>query len=145
MAQKVLNESAAENLVLRVYKSNTTPTSTMTIADLTEATFSGYLATTLTSTNWTVGMAGGVELESTGDSLLLEDGSGYLSTFTYAEYNSAVTFACTADTSESIYGLYLTGVTSSALYWAGRLSDAPHLLSYQGEAVSFRPKLTITQ
>lgn len=145
MAQTSLNVALPENLVLRVYKSNTTPTSTMTIADITEATFTGYSAVTLTSGNWTIGVGGGLELDGSTDRLLLEDGSGYLSTFTYAEYNSAVLFACSADTSESVYGLYLTGSASSTLYWAGRLSDAPHLLEYQGEAVSFQPKLTITQ
>ena len=86
-----------ENLILRVFKNNITPASTMTVADFAEATFAGYVAVTLTSADWTISHDG---------------------TFGFATASSGVMFASSATTDETVYGYYMTGVNSSTLYWA---------------------------
>ena len=102
MLEHVLSLASPENLVLHLYKNDVTPTSTMTLADYTEATFTGYAAVTLSSANWTV-TAGGQ---------------------TSAEYNSGVAFTCSGTTNESIYGFYLTTANSSTLMWSERFDGA---------------------
>ena len=44
----IVNKTAPENLVLKLFKSNTTPAETDTAATYTEADFTGYAAITLT-------------------------------------------------------------------------------------------------
>ena len=50
--QYFVNKAAPENLVLRLYQSNTTPAETDTAATYTEATFTGYAPITLTGSSW---------------------------------------------------------------------------------------------
>lgn len=98
--ERILNTgpgATPENLILRVFKNNITPASTMTVGDFTEATFTGYLAVTLTSADWTISHDG---------------------TFAFATASSGVMFAASATTDETVYGYYITGVSSQVLYWA---------------------------
>lgn len=113
---------AGENMSLRLYKSDTTPTSTMTLADYTEATFTGYAAVTCTSGSWTI---------TTGAP-------------TSAEQTAASTFSCSATTSEAIYGYYLSQVTSSILMWAERFSDGPYTIANSGDKIILTAKLTLS-
>jgi hypothetical protein len=106
-----------ENLSLRLFKSDTTPGSTMTIADYTEATFTGYTAVTLSSADWTIGH------------------DGYLATATAA---SETTFAASATTAETVYGYYMTGVNSSTLYWS-EVFTAPFQVYNIGDAIVTAP------
>ena len=53
--QYLTNKAATpENLVLRLFTSNTTPAETDTAGTYTEASGSGYAAITLTGASWTV-------------------------------------------------------------------------------------------
>lgn len=113
------SSTGQENPRLRLYKNNVTPSSTMTIADYTEATFTGYSSVTLSSASWTV-----VE----GDP-------------TYAEYTSGVPFTCSGTTSELIYGFYLSSENSSTLLWSERFNFAPYTITYVGDALTPRPKI----
>jgi len=45
---------ALENNVLRLYQNDKTPAETDTAGDYTQATFTGYVAITLTATDWTI-------------------------------------------------------------------------------------------
>jgi hypothetical protein len=117
----LLNVEPSENLVLRLFKNDITPTSTMTLTDYTEATFTGYSAVTLSSGSWNV---------SSSDTA-------------YAEYAAGVPFTCTQTTSENVYGFYLTGAGSSALYWSERFDVAPRTITYVGDSLSPRPKITL--
>lgn len=49
----IVNKTAPENWVLKLFTSNTTPAKTDTAASYTEATGSGYAAKTLTGASWT--------------------------------------------------------------------------------------------
>ena len=119
MLEHILSLATPENLVVHLYKNNITPSSTMTLADYTEATFTGYAAVTLSSANWTV-TAGGP---------------------TSAEYNSGVAFTCSGTTSESIYGFYLSTANSSTLIWSERFDEAPFVIVNPNDALTARPRL----
>lgn len=124
MIRMIVNATTAqnENLSMRLFKSNTTPTSTMTLADYTEATFTGYSAVTATSGSWTI-----------------NEGAP-----TSATQASATTFTCTAATSEAIYGYYLSQITSSQLMWSERFSDGPYTLTNNGDKIILTPQLTLS-
>ena len=98
----ILNAStdAVENLRARLFKNDITPASSMTLADYTEATFTGYVSVTLTSADWAFGT------------------DGFLATATAS--TGLVEFTASATTDETVYGYYMSGVDSSTLYWSER-------------------------
>jgi hypothetical protein len=114
--------STGENLKIRLYKSNTTPTSTMTLTDYTESTFTGYAAVTATSGSWTI-----------------TPGAP-----TSAQQSAASTFSCSATTSESAYGYYLSQENSSVLMWSERFSDGPYTIANSGDKVILTAQLTLS-
>lgn len=121
MLSAVVAKAAAENLVLRLFKSNTTPAETDTAATYTEATFTGYAAETLTAASWVVTEG------APGDA-------------TYPQ----VTFTSTADqTAEPIYGYYLTRVTSGRIAWAERFPAGPYSIANNGDAIKVTPIITL--
>ena len=108
------------NLILRLFKSNTTPAETDTIGTYTEADFTGYSNVTLTGASWTVT---GTAPTSIG----------------YAEQ----TFTSTAGSqSQSVYGYYLTRVTDADLVYAERFSDGPYVIVNNGDAIKITPAIT---
>jgi hypothetical protein len=116
----LVNKSTPENLKLRLYESNTTPSETDTIATFTTATFTGYADATLTGASWTV----------TG---------GAPSSATYAEQ----TFTSTAGSqSKSVYGYCYLRTTTGDLVAAERFSDAPYSIVNNGDAVKITPAIT---
>lgn len=124
IAKAILNvDSGPENLVLRLFKNDLTPTSTMTLSEYTEATFTGYSSVTLSSASWTTAS----------------------SSYAYALYSSGVPFVCSATTDEDIYGFYLTGAQSSELYWSVRFTLAPYSMVYVGDTINPQPKITISR
>lgn len=117
----IVGKTACENLVLCLYKSNTTPGETDTTATYTEATFTGYSAITLTAANWVVT-------------------EGAPSNAAYAQQ----TFTSSANqTAELIYGYFLKRVSSGRIAWAERFSDAPYSVSNLGDLVKVTPVVTL--
>lgn len=121
MLQGIINAADPENLVLRLYKNDVTPGSTMTLADYTEATFTGYASVTLSSGDWVIT-------------------SPYPA---MAAYSSGVPFTCAATTSETIYGFYLTEVNSSTLMWSERFDAAPRMMTYPNDALTIKPRIQL--
>lgn len=116
----LLNHTAGQNLVLRLFKSNTTPAETDTAATYTEADFTGYAAVTLTGSSWTVSEGAPTEAS-------------------YAQQ----TFSSTANqASQNVYGYYLTQVTSGLLVYAERFSDGPYAIANNGDQIKITPKIT---
>ena len=116
--EMIVNKTAPQNLVMRLFSSNTTPGETDTEATYTEATFSGYSAATLTGASWNAAASGQI---------------------TYAQQ----TFACDNDSAnENIYGYYCTQVTSGKLLYAERFTDAPYLVSNNGDQIKITPTIT---
>ena len=113
----IVNKTAPENLVLKLFKSNTTPAETDTAATYTEADFTGYAAITLTGASWSV----------TGD------------TATYAQQ----TFTSSANqTLQNVYGYFLVQATSGILVLAERFTDAPYAISNNGDNIKITPTIT---
>jgi len=114
--------AAAENLSVRLFKNDITPASTMTLADYAEATFTGYTAVTLTSSDWTIGT------------------DGFLATATAS--TGLVEFTATATTDETVYGYYMSGVSSSTLYWSERFGASFRMFNI-GDAIAPRPAIRL--
>lgn len=116
--EAVVNKTAPENLVLRLYQNNITPSDTDTAATYTEATFTGYSAITLTGANWNAASAGSIT------------------------FNAQQTFTCSGASSNSIYGYYVTQVTSGVLIWSERDVSAPFSITTSGDAVKLTPTIS---
>lgn len=118
--EALVAKTAGQNLILKLFKSNTTPGETDTEATYTEADFTGYSAITLTAANWSVS-------------------EGAPSEASYAQQ----TFTSTAGSqNQPVYGYYLVQVTSGKLVWAERFSDGPYTIVNSGDAIKITPKIT---
>lgn len=111
-------KTAPQNLVLRLFTSNTTPAETDTEATYTEASGNGYAAITLTAANWTT--TPGAPTETA-----------------YPEQTFTFTGAL-----GNVYGYYLTQVTSGKLVWAERFTGAPFNIQNNGDQIKITLKLT---
>jgi hypothetical protein len=121
MLKAIVNHTAAENLVLKLFKSNTTPAEGDTAATYTEADFTGYSSKSLTGGSWTIT-------------------EGAPSNAAYAEQ----TFTSTANqASQSVYGYYLVRATSGRIAWAERFSDGPYAIANNGDAIKVTPTITL--
>lgn len=118
--QYLVNKAAPQNLVLRLFKSNTTPAEGDTAGTYTEADFTGYAAITLTGASWTV-----------------TPGAPTLAAYAQQVFTSSAEQA-----SQSIYGYYLTRLTGGELVYAERFSDGPYAVAHNGDAVKVTPQIT---
>jgi hypothetical protein len=108
------------NLILRLFKSNTTPSETDTEATYTEADFTGYSAITLTGTSWSLT-------------------PGAPSNVAYAQQ----TFTSSAGSqSQNVYGYYYTQATDGFAPCAERFSDGPYGIVNNGDAIKVTPTIT---
>jgi len=114
-------KAAAENLVLRLYISDTTPAETDTAATYTEATFTGYAAITLTPANW-----------------VITEGAPGDATYPQQTFTSSAN-----QTPQTVYGYYLTRVTSGRIAWAERFPSGPYVIANNGDNIKFTPKFTL--
>ena len=117
--EAVVNKTAPQNLVLRLYSNNITPSDTDTAGTFTEATFAGYAAITLTGASWNAASAGSIT------------------------YSSQQTFTrSSTGAGENIYGYYVTQLTSGLLVYAERDGAAPFVVTNQDDAVKITPAIT---
>jgi hypothetical protein len=114
--QYYVNRATPENLVLRLFTSNTTPAETDTAATYTEAAGFGYAAVTLTGASW------GAPSE------------GAPSSIAYAEQTFIFTGA--------LYGYYLTRFTSGRIAYAERFSNGPYNIQNNGDQIKVTPTIT---
>lgn len=117
----LVNKDAPEDLVLRLFQSNTTPAETDVTATYTEANFTGYSAITLTGASWGAG-SGGAPSSIT--------------------YGSQQTFTCSGASSNSIYGYYVTRSVTGDLVWAERDASAPFSITTSGDNIKITPAIT---
>lgn len=115
-----VNKASPQNLVLCLFKSNTTPAETDTTATYTEADFTGYASVTLTGASWTVT-------------------PGAPSSAAYAQQ----TFTSSAGgQNQPVYGYFLKRVTSGKIAYAERFSDGPYTIVNNGDAIKVTPTVT---
>jgi hypothetical protein len=110
--------TAQEDLVLRLFTSNTTPGETDTASTYTEATGNGYSAITLTGASWTV--SGTAPTEAS-----------------YAEQTFTFTGAL-----GNVYGYYMTRASTGDIVLAERFTTAPFNIQNNGDQIKITPKIT---
>lgn len=118
--EALVNKTAPQTLVLRLFKNDWTPVETDTEAAATEATFTGYAPVVLTGTNWAV---------TEGEPTLID-------------YPQQIFASSAAQTAQPVYGYYLTQQTSGKLVGAERFTDGPYSIANNGDTVKVTPKLT---
>jgi hypothetical protein len=114
----IVNKVAAQNLELRLYKNNITPSDTDTAGTFTESTFPGYAAISIPGTSWNSASGGSIT------------------------YSAQQTFTCSGAAAESVYGYYVVQGTSGILMWAERDASAPFAIAVSGDAVKLTPAIT---
>lgn len=120
--EHLVNKTAPENLILRLFQNNVTLADTVTSASFTEATFTGYSAITLTGASW--GAAS----------------SGNPSTIAYAQQ----TFTSSAGSqSQTIYGYYLQQTTSGKVLFAEKFTGTPPVIQNNGDTIKVTPTITL--
>ena len=119
--EMIVNKTAAQNLVLKLFQSNTTPAETDTAATYTEADFSGYAAATLTGASW---------------------GSGSAGAPSSITYGSAQSFTADTSVSNDIYGYFYVQATSGTILAAERDASAPFAVRNSGDKVQLTPAIT---
>jgi len=116
--EMIVNKTAAQNFVLRLYKNNITPSDSDTAGTYTEATFPGYSAITLTGASWSSASGGSIA------------------------YGSQQTFTCSGSSTDDIYGYYVTQVTSGTLVYSERDGAAPFAVRNSGDNIKITPTIT---
>ncbi len=119
--EALVNKTAATDLVLKLFKSNTTPAETDVAGDYTEADFTGYSSITLTGANWVIT-------------------PGAPSNAAYAQQ----TFESSADqAAQSIYGYFMVRATTGVLAWAEVFPAGPYPISNNGDSIKVTPAITL--
>jgi hypothetical protein len=116
--EMIVNKTAAQNPVLRLFQNNITPSDTDTAGAYTESTFPGYSAITLTGASWNSAASGSIA------------------------FGSQQTFTCSGSASQSVYGYYITQTSSGILLWSERDASAPFAIANSGDAVKLTPAIT---
>lgn len=117
--EAIVNKTAPQNLVLKLYSNNITPSDTDTAATYTEATFAGYSAITLTGASWNSASSGSIS------------------------YSSQQTFTrSTTGTLENIYGYFVVQASSGILVYSERDGAGPFPVTNAGDAIKLTPTIT---
>lgn len=115
--------AGSENGTLKLYKTNVTPAESDTAASYTEADFTGYSSKTLTSSQ--SGATWAVPTTSTGT--------------TSSTYGTTLTWSPT--TSQTVYGYFVVGATSTVLWWAELFASAKNLSN--GDTLNLTAKIQL--
>lgn len=116
--EMIVNKTAAQNLTLKLFESNTTPAESDTAGTYTEATFTGYSSISLTGANWNAASGGSIA------------------------YNAQQTFTSSAAQSKLVYGYYVIQTVSGTLLYSERDASAPFSITQNGDTVKLTPTIT---
>jgi hypothetical protein len=117
--EAIVNKTAPQNLVLRLYQNNITPSDTDVAGTYTESTFAGYASLTLAGATWGAAAAGTITY-------------GAQQTFTRTVTGAA----------ENCYGYYVTQLASGILVYSERDAGAPFIIVNAGDAVKITPTIS---
>lgn len=121
MLKAILNHTAPENLLLKLFSNNITPAETDTAVTFTEATFTGYSAKTLTGASWTI-----------------TEGAP-----SYGQYAQQSFDSTAGAQNQSIYGYFVVQATSGILMWAERFTDGPYTIVNNGDSIKVTPYIEL--
>lgn len=116
--EMIVNKTAAQPLVLKLYKNNITPSDTDTAVTYTEAGFPGYAAITLTGATWNAASSGTIA------------------------YSAQQTFSCTGTSTDDIYGYYVVQAVSGTLLYSERDGSAPLAVRVNGDQIKITPTIS---
>lgn len=120
MLNALTTKTAGQVLLLKLFKSNTTPAETDTEASYTVADFTGYADISLTAASWTT--------------------SGTAPTQTVFAQQS---FTSSADQApQSVYGYYYVQTASGLAVAAERFTNGPYVIANNGDIIKVTPKIT---
>lgn len=119
VCEMIVNKTAAQNLVLKLFQSNTTPAEGDTAGTYTEATFSGYASAALTGASWGAASSG---------------------TIAYAQQTFTHNGGGTAN---SIYGYFVIQTTSGTLLLAERDAGGPYTITNNGDNIKITPSISV--
>lgn len=117
--ENFLNKSAPQDLVLKLFSSNTTPTEGDLVGDYTETVGGGYSDVALVAASWTVT-------------------PGNPTTAVYPEQTFTFTGAA-----GNVYGYYVVQAVSGALMWAERFTNAPLNIQNNGDEIRITLQITL--
>jgi hypothetical protein len=115
--EMLVNKTAPQNLVLRLYRNNITPSDTDVAGTYTEASFPGYAAITLTGASWNAASGGSIA------------------------YGAQQTFTCSGASTDDIYGYYVTQASSGTLLYSERDGAAPFAVRNSGDNIKLTPTI----
>ena len=121
MLKAIVNHTAATNLILELFSSNTTPAETDTYATYTETTFTGYAEVTLTGASWSI-----------------TEGAP-----SYASYAQQTFTSSAGSQSVNVYGYLCKYTTSGILAWAERFTDGPYTIVNLNDAIKVTPYIEL--
>jgi hypothetical protein len=116
--EALVNRTAPENLSLRLFINNITPSDTDTTATFTQAGFPGYAAITLTGASWNAASGGSIT------------------------YSAQQSWTCSGSSTDDVYGYYVVQVTSGILLWAERDGAAPAAVRNSGDVIRVTPTIS---
>ena len=110
---------AAQNLQVKLFSNDVTPSETDTAANYTEVSGGGYAAKSLTSSDWTVTPGSPSSMTSTPQTWTFTAGVG------------------------SIYGYFVVAAATGKLLWAERFTGAPFVMANNGDQIKATLNLTL--
>lgn len=113
-----LNKASPEDLMIRLYVNNITPSESDTAVTYTEASGFGYTSIQLTPADWTISM-------------------GNPTTATHSQVTWVFTGAL-----GNLYGYYITKKISGDLMWAERFTNGPYNIQNNGDELRVTPRFS---
>lgn len=118
---RALNKGATGDVVLKLYKSNTTLAETTAIADLTLADFTGYSAITLTGASWSV-----------------TDADPSVASYAQQTFTSSA-----GSQNQPVYGYVVTNAGGTIALWGETFSDGPYTIVNNGDVIRVTPSFSL--
>lgn len=114
--EAIVNKTAPQNLVLKLYTNDVTPGESDDEGDYTEASSYGYSPVTLTGASWGAASGGSIA---------------------YAQQTFTFTGAL-----GNVYGYFIVQAVSGKLVWAERFAGAPYNIVNNGDQIKVTPTIT---
>ena len=115
--EAIVNRTAPQDLHLRLYTNNITPSDTDTAGTYTQAGFPGYAQIALAGASWNAAASGSII------------------------YSSQQSWTCSGVATDDVYGYYVVQQVSGILLWSERDATAPFQVRNSGDVVKVTPTL----